>query len=385
MRHRINIVAATAAIACSVAQPGTAAAAERAVDKATQRKIDAIVTDNRKVYGGATPVPGVLVGIWDAKGRSYVKGYGVADLATHRPLQAADTVRIGSITKSFLTEVLFQLADEGKLSLDDPIGKFDIGLKVPNADTLTLRQLAQMRSGLPEFFDMPEAELANLKLNSAAELRTMLAAAFEKKPATAPGQRYDYCNTNYLLLGLVIEQVTHHDVGTEIQTRILDPNKLAKTHYPVTQAMPKPWAHGYVRTAKAGWTDAGDSIPVMLSGAAGAMTSDLHDMARWARLLAVGKNNDAATQERKLDCRPTGIGNISFGVGVVCSAGWFGYTGGLPGYNTAAYYAPATKTTIVVFVMAQIDDPLPGVANKTFSDIAALFTSGDRPLKMAGL
>jgi D-alanyl-D-alanine carboxypeptidase len=375
MPRTTGLAKALATALLALGQTQAAGAADHPIGAATRRAIDAAVAKDRRIFGGATPVPGVLVGVWDGRGHGTIRGYGVADLASKRPIQAADMVRIGSITKTFVVGVMLQLVKEGKLSLDDPIGKFDIGVPVPNAGTITLRDLAQMRSGLPEFFDGPEADLVGMRFASEADLRATLAAVLRKKPASAPGTKYDYCNTNYLLLGLVIEAVTHRDIGTEIRDRLLTPYGLTRTLYPTTQQMPEPWAHGYQRKDKGDWQDVGGSFSVSVSGAAGAMTSDLRDMAQWVRRFVPGKD-----PRRALECVPTGIGNIAFGLGVVCSAGWYGYTGGLPGYNTATYYSPASKATVVVFVTTQVDDPLPGVANTIFSDIAAIVTPRNRPL-----
>lgn len=91
-------------------------------------------------------VPGVTVGLWAPGKGSYVKSFGVADKATGAPMTTALHVRIGSETKTFTVTALLQLVDQGKVGLDDPIGRYVTG--VPNGDRITLRQLAGMRSGL---------------------------------------------------------------------------------------------------------------------------------------------------------------------------------------------------------------------------------------------
>jgi D-alanyl-D-alanine carboxypeptidase len=123
-----------------------------------QSAIDAAVAKERDVYGGSTPVPGVLVGVWDSAGGSYVRAYGSADLATHRALTPADHFRVGSNTKTFVISVLLQLVDEGKLHLDDPLSKFALGVTIPNAEHITIRELCEMRSGLFEAYDTPEID-----------------------------------------------------------------------------------------------------------------------------------------------------------------------------------------------------------------------------------
>ena len=82
-----------------------------------------------------------------------------------------------------------------------------------------------------------------------------------------------------------------------------------------------------------------------------------------------------------MTCVPTGHGNLGFGLGIGCSAGWYGYTGGLPGYNTANYYFPEQDITVVAWVPLQADKPSPGVANAIFRDIAQIMTPEHVPFE----
>lgn len=350
-------------------------------DPKVQAAIDAAVAKNRKLYGGNTPVPAVLVGVWDGSGKIYVRGFGDADIATHRALTPADHFRIGSNTKTFVISVLLQLIDEGKLSLDDPLSKFDLGVKIPNAEQITVRQMCQMRSGLFEAYDSPEFDGMDVKPNTQFDPRTLIAWAVKQKPYFAPGAGYRYSNTNYLLLGLIIENVTGHKVSDEINNRLIKPFALRNTSYPSTQAMPEPWAHGYGLNAKRDWEDVSGTIPVSLMGAAGEMVSNMEDMKRWVKLYVTGKTNGPETQKARLDCVPIGEGNVGFGLGIGCSNGWYGYTGGLPGYNTGNFYLPAKDITIIAWANVQSDTPKPGVANAIFRDIAKIMAPEHAPLQ----
>lgn len=363
--------------ACAPQKPAPPSAA----DPAVQAAIDAAVARDRKLYGGNTPVPAVLVGVWDGSGKSYIRAFGEADIASHRALTPADHFRIGSNTKTFVISVLLQLVDEGKLTLDDPLSKFDLGVKVPNAEHITVRQMCQMRSGLFEAFDSPEFDGMDVKPDMQFDPRTVIGWAVKQKPYFAPGAGYRYSNTNYLLLGLIIEKVTGHKVADEIQSRLIKPFALKNTSYPGNQVMPEPWAHGYGLNAKRDWEDVSGTIPVSLMGAAGEMVSNMEDMRRWVKLYVTGKTNGPATQRARLDCVPIGEGNAGFGLGIGCSNGWYGYTGGLPGYNTANFYFPEKDITIVAWVTVQADKPKPGVANAIFRDIAKIMAPEHAPLQ----
>jgi D-alanyl-D-alanine carboxypeptidase len=349
------------------------------VSPSVRSAIDAAVAKERVVYGGSTPVPGVLVGVWDSKGDSYVRAYGSADLATHRALTPADHFRIGSNTKTFVISVLLQLVDEGKLHLDDPLSKFALGVTIPNAEHITISELCQMRSGLFEAYDTPEIDALKVTGEMTFDPRTLIGWAVRQKPYFAPGTAYKYSNTNYLILGLVIESATKDSVADQIRTRLLVPFELTETSYPATQAMPAPWAHGYELGKQGDWGDVSNTIPVSLMGAAGEIISDVADMKRWVALYVTGKTNAAATQRERLNCIPIGEGNLAFGLGIGCSAGWYGYTGGLPGYNTAGYYFPSSGVTIIAWVTLQGNEPAPGVANALFRDIATIMTPENIP------
>jgi D-alanyl-D-alanine carboxypeptidase len=376
---RIRAAAFILASILGVSAVGGAQADVSVATPSVRSAIDAAVAKERDVYGGSTPVPAVLVGVWDSAGDSYVRAYGTADLATHRALTPADHFRVGSNTKTFVISVLLQLVDEGKLHLDDPLSKFALGVTIPNAEHITISELCEMRSGLFEVYDTPEIDPLKVTGEMTFDPRTLVGWAVQQKPYFAPGTAYKYSNTNYLILGLVIESVTKDSVADQIRTRLLVPFHLTETSYPATQAMPVPWAHGYALGQQGNWEDVSNTIPVSLMGAAGEIISDVADMKRWIALYVTGKTNAAATQRERLNCIPTGEGNLAFGLGIGCSAGWYGYTGGLPGYNTAGYYFPSSGVTIIAWVTLQADKPTPGVANALFRDIATVMTPENIP------
>jgi D-alanyl-D-alanine carboxypeptidase len=291
-----------------------------------------------------------------------------------------DLFRIGSNTKTFVATVLLQLVDEKKLSLDDTISKFDLGLTVPNEKRITLRQLAEMRSGIIDMYAIPAVQKESTAWWARQTPRDWVAIAAKQPPLFAPGTRYNYSNTNWFLLGLIIEKVTHHTIEAEIRARILVPMSLSQTSFPTTNwGMPTPYAHGYSLDARNQWIDESVVLPPSASWAAGAMISNMADMKKSVKAYVTGTTNSAATQRERLACLPTGEGNLAFGLGIGCSAGWYGYTGGITGYNTGAYYMPAAGATIIVFVNSQREKPFPGVANAIFRDIASIITPNNVP------
>jgi D-alanyl-D-alanine carboxypeptidase len=377
----IVLVGAYAGSVCSVSAASSGPSLESPI---VRNAIVAAVEKDRKLYGGRTPVPGVLVGVWDGAGHSFIRPFGYANLAGHRAMTAADHFRIGSNTKTFVVAVILQLVDEGKITLDEPLSRFSLGVTIPNAANITVRELCDMRSGLFEAYNTPQFERMNVSPQAIFDPRTVIRWAVAQKPYFAPNKGYHYTNTGYLILGLIIENITHEGVGDQIRKRLLVPFGLAQTSYPETMAMPDPWARGYGLDNRRNWEDVSNTIPVSLMGAAGAMISDMADMKRWIELYVSGKTSSPATHRALMDCIPTGASDAGFGLALGCSKGWYGYTGGLPGYNTANFYFPKSGIFITAWVDVQVNKPAPGAANAMFRDIARILTPNDAPLSSAG-
>jgi D-alanyl-D-alanine carboxypeptidase len=207
----------------------------------------------------------------------------------------------------------------------------------------------------------------------------LVAWAVKQKPYFPPGRGYHYSNTNYLILGLIIEQITKDTVANQIRRRLLVPFGLTQTFYPQTETMPEPWARGYGLDKQRNWEDVSNTVPVAFMGSAGEMISDMDDIRRWIKLYATAKTGGPATYRPAEECKQF-LGNTAFGLGINCSAGWYGYTGALPGYNTADYYFPASDTTIVAWITYQAEKPPEGVASVIFRDIARIMTPENIPM-----
>jgi len=348
------------------------------VDLSVQSAIVTVVENDRKRFGGYTPIPATLIGVWDSKGHNFIRAFGYADLEKKVPLTPADHFRIGSNTKTFVISVLLQLVGEKKLSLDDPLSRFSLGVTIPNAENITVRELCEMRSGLFEGYDTPEFEKLNMTVPKDFNPRMIVAWAMKQKPYFPPGKGYHYSNTNYLLIGMIIEAITKESVGNQIRKRLLEPFGLTQTFFPETQEMPNPWARGYGLDKQGKWEDVSNTIPVALMGSAGEMISDMNDIRRWIEMYATGKTIGSGSYQDLINCIPF-LGNTSFGLGITCSAGWYGYTGALPGYNTADYYSPEKGLTIVAWINYQAKEPVEGVASVMVRDIAKILTPDHIP------
>ncbi|GHC58170.1 beta-lactamase [Streptomyces cinnamoneus] len=305
-------------------------------------------------------VPGVTVGLWTPDKGRYVRSFGIADKSNGRRMSSDMYIRIGSETKTFTVTALLKLVDQGKLNLDDPIGTYIDG--VPNGNTITLRQLAGMRSGL---FNYSEDEDFYKALTSDPRRpftpQQLLGYAFKHPVLFPPGEKFSYCNTNLILLGLVVEKVGGRPLGDFIRENVLAPAGLHATLFPAGAEFPNPHAQGYTNQTASGKTeDAADWNPSW-GWAAGAMISDLEDLRVWARTVATGifPNGEtmisAVTQKQRLTTAPTTIPGAGYGLGIFDVQGWIGHNGSLPGYETLTVHLPKAQATLVVLLNTDID------------------------------
>ena len=303
-------------------------------------------------------IPGAIIYVDDPGQGSWATGLGIGNLASRQPMQVDNSMRIGSITKTFTATVILQLVDAGKLHLDDPISKYQP--KVPNGAHMTIRELLNMTSGLFNYTEdegFVQAELADpYKVWKPEEL---LAIAFKHPPYFAPGKGFHYSNTNYLLLGLTMEQLTHLSAEQAFQRYIFGPLGLHESSLPPlsSSAIPDPHAQGY--SYGTNFTGTGPTLNVTdwnpsVAWTAGSMISTLHDLKIWAKALATGQLLSAATQKERLTwavCAPAWLGKaLCYGLGVSDSGGFLGHSGQIAGFQSWMGYQPQNGATIIVLV-----------------------------------
>jgi D-alanyl-D-alanine carboxypeptidase len=245
---------------------------------------------------GAVAVMGSEQGTW--QGAS-----GLGDLGARRPARPGDRFRIASVTKSFVATVVLQLVGEGKLQLDDTVGRWLPGL-VPNGQAITVRQLLNHTSGLYNWTDewvkrfgghpgrRAYQQIGACRLSD----RALVARAVRHPPVFAPGTRFSYSNTNYLLAGLVIERVSGARLTDQLQQRIFGPLGLRDSELPASPRIAGPHLHGYgppdqawvASDGPAGLVDVTEAS-MSCGRADGAMVSTAADVASFYRALLGGR------------------------------------------------------------------------------------------------
>ncbi|MFE2477333.1 serine hydrolase [Streptomyces sp. NPDC059389] len=335
-----SVVRASAPVAADEEFPQLTPAVARQLD-------DAVL----KVMSQAK-VPGVMVSLSAPGKGSYVRAFGVADKATGRPIATDMYMRIGSETKTFTVTALLQLVDQGKVKLDDPIGKYVSG--VPNGDRITLRELAGMRSGLYNYSedeDFFKALTSNPRRPFTPQ--ELLGYSFKHPVLFEPNAKFYYCNTNLILLGLVVEKQTGQRLNDYINQKVVAPAGLRHTLFPVGAEFPTPHSQGYTDQTATGKTEDSAGWNPSWGWAAGAMISDLDDLKTWAKVVATGTLLKPATQAERLKVVQA-LPGTGYGLGIFNVQGWIGHNGSLPGYQSLTVYLPQAKATLVVLLNTDI-------------------------------
>src|SRR5438067_862056 len=309
----------------------------------------------------------------------FTVSYGTALLGATSPPGVDTHFRIASNTKTMTAAVIVLLAQEGKLSLDDPVSKYVSG--VPDGDKITIAELLNMRSGLYTYDDDPEfwsvLERDPTKIWTPAEV---LAIAFTHPPYFPPGTDFHYSNTNYALLGLIAEKIEGKPLASCFQGRLFGPLGLKDTMLPAagSNTLPDPYSHGYLyggcsfrnltdkpylpdiqAAVKAGTLkpdDCTDQNPSYAT-AAGGVISTANDLATWIQALVGDKVLNADYQRQWLDSlqpevpsKPEGqkygygISQVSWGPNTIYFHG-----GEMPGFNSKISYDPTNKLTLIIW------------------------------------
>jgi D-alanyl-D-alanine carboxypeptidase len=322
-------------------------------------------------------VPGAMVLLRTPEG-NFAFGYGTTELGAANPPRADTHFRIASNTKTMTAAVIVLLAQDGKLRFGDSVSKYVQG--VPKGDEITIGELLKMRSGLPHYTDAPEVtESLDHDPKRAWTPQEMLATAFKRPSPSAPDTEYDYCNTNYVLLGLIAEHIEGKPLAQIFQDRLFGPLGMTHTLLPArtSNAMPEPYAHGYMyggsayamtdapypadlqAAAKAGTlkpNDDTDQNPSYATAAGGAI-STADDLATWMRALAGGKVFNADYQRQWLESPraqdPSAPDGQKYGYGITLMS--FGpnriyfHGGEMPGFNSFMGYDPVNDVTLIVW------------------------------------
>jgi len=316
-----------------------------AYPQTVRQVMDKIVSDTIK----EKKIPGAIVGVWSPSIGAWVKTAGEADVGAGKSMNYDKKVRIGGVSQTFLVSLLLSLVDDKKINLEDPVKKYLPF--VPNGENITIKQLANNTSGIFNYMEDPNF-LPQVYKNPLREYKPieLVNIAFKHEPYFAPGKGWHASDTNFILLGMIMEQVTLEKIDDLIRLRIINRAGLRNTSFAVSPFMEGDYSRGYKDKYNSTIPQDITLLDPSCMWASGAIVSDTQDLALWAK--AFYKVNFLTDKMRKARFAwvETGEPNLQYGLGVSKFGDFIGYSGGIPGYSCVMYYFPAKDTTIIVIL-----------------------------------
>ena len=343
----------------------------------------------------ANAVPGAVVLVRDGH-EAWTQAFGTRVVGEDDPVSVFDHFRVGSNTKTMVGTVILQLAEEGSIALDDPVSRYRPD--VPNGDDITIAQLLDMRSGLATYTDL---EWFNAILDDDPtrvwDPEELAAIGLALPPAFPPGEGFLYSNTNTVLLGLIIEELTGQSLTDVLAERVFGPLGLADTAFPAPPdaTLGDPHPNGYLfGTNVSTRTDAalspedqaaaveGRLRPNDVSDlnpswgwAAGAATSTAEDLATYVEALVGGGLLTAPWQQQRLDSvrpvDPDDPTSAGYGLALARFGPMLGHDGSLPGFQSFMGHDPDRDLTLIVLTNLQSTPDGDGAANAIAKRIIA--------------
>lgn len=338
MRHAALVLSALAL--CALAAPAAVAGAPTKAD--LQKELDALVA----AEGGP---PGVIVTLRRGSGVTTLRA-GTSDVDSARKPRATDHMRIASVSKAFGGAVALNLVAEGRLELDDTIG--EVLPELPRAwQAVTVRQMLGHTSGLPDYTQSDGfREQFQNDPGGYVSPGKILSWVTGDPLVFPPDSRYEYSNTDNIVVGRMAEKVTGRRYGRLLRGFVFRPLGLSQTSFPVRTALPTPFIHGYLVEAGSAPEDVSTLLNPSGAWASGAIVSTPKDLGTFirgylgARLFPAGLQRQQLRFRRGGKSSPPGPGANSAGLAVFryrtrCGK-LFGHTGNFPGY---VQWAAATR------------------------------------------
>jgi D-alanyl-D-alanine carboxypeptidase len=353
-------------------------------------------------------IPGMSGAVATSEGIVWSGVAGMSDLSTGTPVQPDMLFGIGSITKTFVAVVILQLAEEGLFDLDataaSVLGSAVDG--IPNADRATIAQLLNHTGGVPSWEDDPlwisEGRGETLDASRLWGKTETLPYILGHEPLAAPGVAFSYANTNYTLLGMIIEQLTGEEAVDEIHRRILVPLGLEDIHLEGFEPVrPEQLAHRYhwatptfreEAGVNAAFSDVRDDLidasnsNLSVEWTAGGMVASARDLALYVVALRDGQLLEAQSMAFLLDWFPTGggdqVGHNVFRYEYPDGLVLIGHSGSVLGFTGSMYWVEGAD--VVVSVVANVGTMHSGRVPASASSVARARAFIDQAMKVAG-
>ncbi len=315
-----------------------------------------------------TFVPGAVLAVSVPGYATWTGASGLADRGTARRMQPDTPIRLASVSKLFTAVVVMQLVEEGRITLDAPVSTW-LREPIPDADRISIRQLLQHTSGLYDYLE-DRTLIAEMQREPEYEWAPEELVAYAAQFPLRPRGEWDYSSTNYVVLGMLVEEVTGQSLATEIRQRVFEPLDLQNTVFLPQEVAPANLAHGY-----SNGTDI-TNASMSFAYATGNIVSTVEDLQRFGRALFAEELVQAETRDLMLQFvsgrGQYGMPALEYGLGVMQNqlpletgaagrdpqAGRvIGHTGGYGGFRTALWYVPSSGITIALSLNQAFTDP----------------------------
>ena len=330
-----------------------------------QQILDSAVESPKTVF------PGTALYVSHPKLGTWAGAAGEGNINPATPMRAEDTFRAGSIVKPFVAATILQLVEEGKFTLDDRLPALlpqDVVARIADADRITVRMLLNHTSGIPEYSDEQFDRMVIADLHRVWHVEEFLDLAAAHPRQFEPGERYAYSNTDYNLLGLIIEEATGESWRAVVRERVIDRLDLKHTSLPEPGdvSIGSDAAHGY-ELVNGKRRDTSDVDPSMAGAAGGnALVTTTEDLTRFLDALLAGKlfERPETLEEMLTFVEATdNPGKVGYGLGIERyqlpgGVEVIGHLGTGAGYRAFVGHLPAQEIDIAM-VITSPDDPTP--------------------------
>ena len=348
--------------------PAAQTATAKAIRATLQKRVDSLVANSK--------FPGVVVGVSLNDGTTFAIAGGRADTAKQEAMKPNARLLLGSVGKTYFAAVALQLVAEGKLDLDAHISKY-LGdeawfARVPNAKDITVRQLMNHTSGLVRYeFNPAVTNAITADANKTFTPEERVSYIFDSPPPFAAGQGWQYSDTNYIVLGMIVEKIMKQPFYSLIERRILTPLNLRNTIPSDRRELPGV-VQGYAGAGNpfggkdAMWENGRMIMNPQMEWAGGGFAASADDLARWARLLYGGNVLTDAVKAQAFQGVPArGLGRGAlYGLGVIIVptdlGATYGHSGFFPGYLTEVRYYADHGFAISLIFNTSVSQAIPG-------------------------
>lgn len=366
MPKRLVAASAVLALVCLPARAAEPAPPAAAIDLPGTEQIDGLL--RRAV--SEKHVTAALAGVWRGE-REFLTAAGTS--MTGVPATPDMHFRIGAVSITTLTTLLVQLADEGVVGLDDPLGKWFP--KYPEAGRVTLRMLADSSAGYADYVtDDAFVDAFHDDVFADWSDDELIRIAMKRGMVFAPGTGFQYAHTNYILLGKALEAATGRPLAALAEARVLGPLGLAETSIWTTPALAEPVLHAF--TSERGIFEESTFWNPSWTSFTGFLNSDLSDLGRLFRALASGKLISQEGYSALI--APTNVGRGGntharyYGMGIAVIEPWIMQNFSFGGYGGTVGYLPSEDLTLaVVATLGPAADPDADPSRPIFEKIRA--------------